>query len=133
MAAIFARRPILTTTVATAAVGTALYMARPAPLRLESAFKEPSKTLSFPRTMLFSRELQVKQVEQVNHDTKRITFNLPGGDSEISGVPASCKYTTLASTKHSKLTPHSRHPNPAHRARSLVPDPAPLHADLLTR
>lgn len=40
--------------------------------------------------MLFSRELKVTQVEQVNHDTKRITFELPGGKGEISGVPASC-------------------------------------------
>lgn len=40
--------------------------------------------------MLFSRELKVKEVEQVNHDTKRIVFDLPGGDNEISGVPASC-------------------------------------------
>jgi cytochrome-b5 reductase len=40
--------------------------------------------------MLLSRELKVKHVEQVNHDTKRITFELPGGKSEISGVPASC-------------------------------------------
>lgn len=42
--------------------------------------------------MLFSRELKVKNVEQVNHDTKRITFELPGGDGEISGVPASCMH-----------------------------------------
>jgi cytochrome-b5 reductase len=86
----FARRPILTTAAVTAVVGTAIYMSRPSPLRLDSAYREPSKTLSFPRSMLFSRELKVKQVEQVNHDTKRITFELPGGEAEISGVPASC-------------------------------------------
>ena len=90
MAAMFARRPILTTAAATAVVGTAIYMSRPTPLRLDSAYREPSKTLSFPRSMLLSRELKVKQVEQVNHDTKRITFELPGGETEISGVPASC-------------------------------------------
>lgn len=94
MAAIVARQRIVTTAAATAVVGTALYVSRPAPLRLDSAFKEPSKTLTFPRTMLFSRELKVKQVEQVNHDTKRITFDLPGGESETSGVPASCNTTT---------------------------------------
>ena len=40
--------------------------------------------------MLFSQSLKVKAIEQVNHDTKRITFELPGGEHEISGVPASC-------------------------------------------
>lgn len=90
MAAIFARRPVLTTAAATAVAGTALYMSRPAPLRLDSAYTEPSKTLSFPRSMIFSQSLKVKAVEQVNHDTKRITFELPGGEREISGVPASC-------------------------------------------
>lgn len=92
MAVIFARRPVLTTTAVTAVVGTAIYMSRPAPLRLDSAYSQPSKTLSFPRSMLFSRELKVKHVEQVNHDTKRITFELPGGEAEISGVPASCMW-----------------------------------------
>jgi cytochrome-b5 reductase len=90
MAALFARRPILTTATAAALVGTTYYVSRPKPLRLDSAYKEPSKTLSFPRSMVFSRELKVKHVEQVNHDTKRITFELPGGEGEISGVPASC-------------------------------------------
>jgi cytochrome-b5 reductase len=90
MATIFARQPILTTAAATAVVGTAFYISRPAPLRLDSAYKEPVKTLSFPRSMLLSRELTVKHVEQVSHDTKRITFELPGGEGEISGVPASC-------------------------------------------
>ena len=94
MAAIFARRPVLTTAAATAVVGTALYMSRPAPLRLDSAYREPSKTLSFPRSMIFSQSLKVKAVEQVNHDTKRITFELPGGEREISGVPASSAILT---------------------------------------
>lgn len=42
--------------------------------------------------MVFSQSLKVKAVEQVNHDTKRITFELPGGEREISGVPASCMW-----------------------------------------
>lgn len=91
MATIFARRPILTTAAVTAVTG-ALYMSRPTTLRLDSAYKEPTKTLAFPKTMLFSRELKVTHVEQVNHDTKRITFELPGGKGEISGVPASCMH-----------------------------------------
>lgn len=89
MATIFTRRPVLTTAALTAVTG-AVYMSRQTPLRLDSGYKEPTKTLAFPKTMLFSRELKVTQVEQVNHDTKRITFELPGGKGEISGVPASC-------------------------------------------
>jgi len=92
MAAMFTRRPVLTTAAATALVGTAFYVSRPAPLRLDSAYREPSKSLSFPRSMVFSQSLKVKAVEQVNHDTKRITFELPGGEREISGVPASCMW-----------------------------------------
>lgn len=92
MAALFARKPLLTTATATAVVGTALYVSRPAPIRLDSAHNEPLKALSFPRTMLFSQQLKVKTVEQINHDTKKITFELPGGDGAVSGVPASCTY-----------------------------------------
>lgn len=36
--------------------------------------------------MLFSKQLTVTAIEQINHDTKRITFALPGGTREISGV-----------------------------------------------
>lgn len=100
MAAIFARRPILTTAAATAVVGTAFYATRPTPMRLDSAYRELSKTLSFPRSMLLSRELKVKNIEQINHDTKRITFELPGGDGEISGVPASCTRLNKTCIEH---------------------------------
>jgi len=92
MAAIFARRPVFTAATATAVIGTAFYISRPKPLQLDSAYRERPKTLSFPRSMVFSQSLKVKAVEQVNHDTKRITFELPGGDREISGVPASCMW-----------------------------------------
>jgi cytochrome-b5 reductase len=46
-----------------------------------------TKTLLFPKNMLFAKHLIVSKVEQVNHDTKKITFALPGGDGEVSGVP----------------------------------------------
>lgn len=36
--------------------------------------------------MIFSKQLKVTDVKEVNHDTKRITFSLPGGTNEISGV-----------------------------------------------
>lgn len=94
MATVFARRPFISAAAATTVVGIVYYAARPSPLRLDSAYREPTEALSFPRSMLFSRELKVKQVEQVNHDTKRITFELPGGENEISGVPASCMRET---------------------------------------
>lgn len=90
MATIFARRPLITALTAGSVVSTALYVSRPT-IRLDSAYSEPTKTLSFPKTMLFSQQLKVQSVEQVNHDTKKITFALPGGDGEISGVPSSCK------------------------------------------
>lgn len=53
---------------------------------LDSASNTPTPTLSLPKNMLFSKQLKVTAVEQMNHDTKRITFALPGGMNEISGV-----------------------------------------------
>jgi hypothetical protein len=47
------------------------------------------ETFGLPSTMLFSKRLTVMAVEQMNHDTKRITFALPGGLEESSGVPVS--------------------------------------------
>lgn len=67
---------------------------------LDSKQNEPTKALSFPSSMLFSKQLTVTNSEQVNHDTKRITFQLPGGDGEISGVPAGGK--TVRKNKPSK-------------------------------
>lgn len=55
---------------------------------MDSSQNPPTKTLNFPSSMLFSKQLTVKSSEQVNHDTKRITFTLPGGENEISGCPA---------------------------------------------
>ncbi|KAE9987214.1 hypothetical protein EG327_003956 [Venturia inaequalis] len=46
----------------------------------------PTKTLAFPKTMLLSQTLTVLSSEQINHDTKLITFKLPGGDNEITAV-----------------------------------------------
>lgn len=65
---------------------TGLYFSTRRPLRLDSPDSTPDKTLSFPKNMLFSQTLTVTNVEQLNHDTKRITFKLPGGTNEISGV-----------------------------------------------
>ena len=55
-------------------------------LAMESPSNTFSKTLTFPYTMLFSKTLIVTNVEDINHDTKRITFDLPGGLKEVSGV-----------------------------------------------
>jgi len=97
MATLFSRtlraRPI-TSAAIVGAIGTAYY-ATNKPLLLDSAQNALTKTFSFPSSMLFSRELTVTNVEEVNHDTKRITFSLPGGSKEVSGVPASCKAIPL--------------------------------------
>ncbi|TKA80478.1 hypothetical protein B0A55_02317 [Friedmanniomyces simplex] len=37
--------------------------------------------------MAFPKKITVVDVEQVNHDSKKITFSLPGGESQVSGVP----------------------------------------------
>jgi cytochrome-b5 reductase len=79
--------PYLTGAVVFGAAGTAYYTTK-RPIRLDSHNMPPTKTLVFPKTMLFSQTLTVTNSEQINHDTKRITFKLPGGSSEISGVPA---------------------------------------------
>lgn len=62
------------------------------PHLLDSAQNTPTKMLSMPSGMLFSKEMTVKSSEQINHDTRLITFSLPEGHSQISGVPAGCMY-----------------------------------------
>jgi cytochrome-b5 reductase len=63
-------------------------------MMLDSASNPPTKALTFPSSMLFSKQLTVTHTEQVNHDTKRVTFSLPGGKSQVSGVPAGCMSAT---------------------------------------
>jgi cytochrome-b5 reductase len=83
----FARRPLLTTATAASVLATAYYVSVPQkPLLMDSAQNPPTPTLSLPKNMLFSKQLKVTDVQQVNHDTKRITFELPGGKREVSGV-----------------------------------------------
>ncbi|KAK5116901.1 hypothetical protein LTR62_006622 [Meristemomyces frigidus] len=65
----------------------ATYYSRQPRLHLDSAQNAPRPALSFPSSMVFPKQLTVTKVEQVNHDTKKITFRLPGGESEVSGVP----------------------------------------------
>lgn len=81
--------PLLTGAVFVGAAGAAYYATR-RPMLLDSASNAPIKTLGFPQTMLFSQALTVTNSEPVNHDTRRITCRLPGGDSAVSGVPAGC-------------------------------------------
>ncbi|KAK0255098.1 hypothetical protein LTS09_009854 [Friedmanniomyces endolithicus] len=66
--------------------GATYYTSRPR-IQLESAQNAPTPALSFPSSMPFPKKITVTNVEQVNHDTKKITFSLPGGDSQVSGVP----------------------------------------------
>nr|POE75566.1 nadh-cytochrome b5 reductase 2 [Quercus suber] len=86
MATILARRPLLVSATVLGVAGAAYANMRSNPTRLDAPPALPIKTLAFPATMLMSRQLTVTDVEQVNHDTKRITFTLPGGKDEISGV-----------------------------------------------
>ncbi|KAF2722583.1 cytochrome-b5 reductase [Polychaeton citri CBS 116435] len=81
----FIRHPALASAAILSAAGTAYYLSRPN-FALDSAQNAPNKTLSLPKNMLFSQLLKVTSVEQINHDTKKITFELPGGKSEVSGV-----------------------------------------------
>ncbi|KAK4495511.1 hypothetical protein PRZ48_013843 [Zasmidium cellare] len=97
MANLFSRSsralPYLTGAAVLGAAGTAYYASK-RPLLLDSSSNAPTKTLNFPSSMLFSKQLTVTNTEQINHDTKRITFQLPGGDREISGVPAGAAVLT---------------------------------------
>nr|POF20111.1 nadh-cytochrome b5 reductase 2 [Quercus suber] len=86
MATIFLRRPLLVSATVLSVAGAAYINTRSNPVRLDGAPAMPIKTLAFPATMFMSRQLTVTDVEQINHDTKRITFTLPGGKDEISGV-----------------------------------------------
>lgn len=92
----FRSRPYLTSAALASVVGAA-YITTNKPLHLDSA-QNVTKAFSFPKTMLFSQQLTVTNVEQVNHDTKRITFALPGGSSETSGVPPSGKVARSGNT-----------------------------------
>lgn len=87
----FLRRPIIPRGIAVADLLGARYALAWAPFRLDSGRQMHSAALSLPRTLLFSRKLRVSDVEVVNHDTKRITFHLPGGNGEVSGVSPGCK------------------------------------------
>ncbi|KAI7539908.1 hypothetical protein KC331_g9463 [Hortaea werneckii] len=97
MAATFTRtfraRPYLTSAAFASVAGAAYYSTTQRPILLDSA-QNVTKTFSFPKTMLFSQQLTVTGVQQVNHDTKRITFSLPGGKQETTGVPASAAILT---------------------------------------
>ena len=88
-----ASRRFLAGATALSATSVAFYTYSPRH-QLDSVNNAPTQTLTFPSTMLFSKQLSVTAVEQINHDTKRITFALPGGQQEISGVPAGCWWKT---------------------------------------
>lgn len=97
MASIFAQTsktlPYLTGAAVVGVAGTTYFSTR-RPMLLDSAANAPTKTLKLPSSFLFASEITVKSSEQINHDTKRITFALPGGQEEISGVPAGAAVLT---------------------------------------
>ena len=109
------------------AAGTA-YFATRRPLMMDSSQNPPTKTLNFPSSMLFSKQLTVTSSEQVNHDTKRITFALPGGENEISGCPAGGtieRSSGLDDTDKKQL--QSSHNTPHQAAGSLSSDHTRLY------
>jgi len=86
MASIVSRRPFVVAATSVTVLAGVYYTSSSRSLKLDSDFNPPANTLSFPKNMLFSKQLKVTRVEQINHDTKRISFALPGGQNEISGV-----------------------------------------------
>lgn len=86
MASIASRRPFLTAATSAAVLTSVYYISGPRIQKLDSSANAKTATLSLPKNMLFSKQLRVVSTEQVNHDTKRIIFALPGGNSEVSGV-----------------------------------------------
>lgn len=86
MASVITRRPVLTATTAITVLATGYYLSNRRPIMMDSAQTPLAHTLSLPKNMLFSKQLKVTEVQEVNHDTKRIKFELPGGKNEVSGV-----------------------------------------------
>lgn len=95
MAAFLARRPLLISATMLSVAGAAYYSTTNPQLLDSPANRPRTKTLAFPATMLVSRLLTVTSSEQVNHDTKRITFALPGGMDETSGVGPGGKFCRI--------------------------------------
>ncbi|KAK3672208.1 hypothetical protein LTR78_007961 [Recurvomyces mirabilis] len=73
---------------AAVSVAAGTYYTRQPRISLDSARNAPKPALSFPGSMLFPKTLTVTKTEQINHDTKKITFRLPDGEVSVSGVPA---------------------------------------------
>lgn len=104
MASILSRYPRALPLIGGATViAIGVKMATSRPLLLDSAQNPPTNMLSFPSGMLFSKQLTVTKSEQINHDTKKITFALPAGISQISGVPSGCTYFNSYKYENSPL------------------------------
>jgi cytochrome-b5 reductase len=88
--------------------------------------QEVTNTLSFPKNMLFAQNLIVSKVEQVNHDTKKITFTLPGGDGEVCGVPDGGVCLFYSTVIHLIDNSNRRNSYPTHSSRTPFPSTAAL-------
>lgn len=82
-----ARSPILAAASAATPFSAVTYVSSRPRLRLNSTAEPQSHIRCFPKSMLFSRDLQVTNVEQLNHDAKHITLQLRGDRGESSVVP----------------------------------------------
>ncbi|SMR62052.1 unnamed protein product [Zymoseptoria tritici ST99CH_1E4] len=84
----YSRALAVLSSLAVFAIAGSTYANSRKPIQLDSASNPPTKAFTFPSGMLFSKRLTVTHTEQVNDDTKRVTFALPGEKSQVSGVPA---------------------------------------------
>lgn len=75
----------------TGAAAFVFYESQKHPIRLDSGTAPQRNALSFPYNMLFTQQLTVTATEQINHDTKKITFALPENTTD-TGVPPGSKY-----------------------------------------
>ncbi|KAI9731145.1 MAG: hypothetical protein M1834_005338 [Cirrosporium novae-zelandiae] len=89
-------RPLIATAVVTTGAYACHAYLSTHPLHADSGRKEPPKTFAGG----WFKDLKLQSVEQVNHNTKRLRFQLPEEDA-ISGLP-------LASAVLSKHTPKGK-------------------------
>jgi hypothetical protein len=133
MASIFAskvdarRLPLSTATALIGVAGVAYFATRrpfycdaPSLSNGRMPTKEMTKTLSFPYNMLSSRHLTSPNVEQVNHDTKKITFLILGEDGEVGGVPGGGAFRAWH-TEHETNRTDRRNSHPTHADRAFLP------------
>ena len=126
-------RPVIASAAIVGTGVTAYYITRPNPVKFDSAMSvktEAGAAAAQKKTFssaIWSKELKVAKVEQVNHDTKRITFQLPSED-EVSGIsPSGPSFSSIP--RNSFADPwHSGSSYSAYSCRSMVSCTQTLHS-----